>query len=137
LLVLLLASCFRYEEVWSGVEIFDRGGRVRLAADSGFCGCVTLANKTDRPVLLHARLDGSLTGSAALQPRERITVRFDWAGDTTKHAYVIEAFNSDGRRARLVDVVEVGEHSSWRNCEAPGCDWGSLRMRVATMGQHR
>jgi hypothetical protein len=134
---LLVVACFRYESLWSGVEMFDRGERVRLAADAGLCGCVTLANRTDAAVLLHARLDGALIGSTRLRPKERITARFDWAGDTVSHAYVVEAFGNDGRRVRLADVVEVGEHSSWRACETSGCEWGPLSMRVAATDRYR
>jgi hypothetical protein len=135
--LLLFASCFRYEVVWAGMEFDDSGHRLKLSSEAGLCGCVTLGNRTNGPIHIHAKLDDVLTGQVVLQPGQRVTARFDWAGDTSDHAYVLEAFDAQGRRLRLRESVYVGEHSGWRSCQNPGCDWGTLMMRVATMGQHR
>lgn len=131
-LLLALAGCMRYETVWSGVQWTDDGEGLELASDPGLCGCVTLINKATRPVTLRASFGSIHVGRATLPPGQRMTARFDWAGDRADQTYRLDAVDDQGRSLVLAEVLEVGEHTGSRACANPGCDWGPLNMKVAS-----
>jgi hypothetical protein len=131
LLALAAAGCMRYETVWSGVQWTDDGEGLELASDPGLCGCVTIVNKSDRPLTLRASFGPIHVGRAKLAPGQSITARFDWAGDRADQTYVIDAVDDAGRKLDMLEVLEIGEHTGSRSCANPGCAWGPLNMKVA------
>ena len=132
LLVLLAPGCWRYETVWSGVQRGEDERTLQVAADPGLCGCVTFVNRSAAAVQLRATSGGVLHGSATLAPGQSLTARFDWAGDTTDHEYVIDAVDAAGRAIEDIGaVIEARAPSGSRSCRNPGCDWGPLNMRAA------
>lgn len=125
----------RYETVWSGVQVIDEGRRLEVASEPGLCGCVTFVNRSNTQIQLRAKFRDALRGVATLAPRQRLTVRFDWAGDTSEHAYVIDAVDAEGRAVVVTEAIDIGENSGSRPCSSAGCEWGALNMRAATVGQ--
>jgi hypothetical protein len=125
----------RYETTWSGVQISDDGERLEVAAEPGLCSCASFTNKSNQQIQLLARFGDLDLGRATLAPGHRLTARFDWAGDATDEAYVIEVFGTDGQRLDVGDVVDARELPGSRPCSAAGCPWLPLNMGVVTKGR--
>ena len=131
-LVLLASGCMRYETAWSGVQMIDAGKRLELAAEPGLCTCATLVNKSGSTILLVSQYGDLDLGRATLAARQRMSVRFDSAGDGSHDAYILEAFTPDGQPLDAEDVLDVREQPGSRPCSAAACAWGALNMRLVT-----
>ena len=132
LLLLLAGGCMRYETAWSGVQMIDSGKRLELAAEPGFCTCATLVNKSATPILLVSQYGDLDVGRVTLAARQRLSVRFDSAGDGAHDAYILEAYDPQGQLLDAEDVLEVREQPGSGPCSLAGCAWGPLNMRIVT-----
>jgi hypothetical protein len=89
-LLLPLATCTRWQKVYSGVEYSPDGNTLKIAS-AGSCGCVTLQNRSDEPLTLYSSLHDGYIGSLVLKKDEMARVRYDWAGPLGDDFYEIVA----------------------------------------------
>jgi hypothetical protein len=162
-LVLLLAfgaltsvSC-RSREIWAGQEFLD--GRLRLAAQDPYCGCLTIRNQYAQELTLTSRFHGVKLGERKLNKGEVLSFRYDWAAEESEDVYEIEAKDAD-RKLNMGDpkVITIEEGACgtrsdsagartppnaaprcyWWPCEADvltNCPYGDLRLDLGGIGK--
>jgi hypothetical protein len=131
LFFLLALSCGRYRTPFTGAEFTSDGTILRIAAEAGRCGCITLTNRYSQRLRVRSTAVEVLTGDVYLAPGEQIVAKFDWAGPSAEQEYHITTFAMNRARIDAEDALRVDYVSAWRSCIDNACDWGPLNMHMA------
>ena len=130
---LLSASCQK-AVIWSGVQYLE-DGRIQLASEEPQCGCLTLINTSSMPITLTASYHGTRTGKVVLQPGERLSTRYDWAGAENDDVYILDGTGRNGEHVDLRKTVQFEGQDRIQDCATIECELGDLNMNVGVIGQ--
>ena len=135
-LALQSARCQRADEQnWAGVKTIDRDEVLVVASPEPRCSCLTLTSTIDKPITLRSRMNQIYDGTTVLPPHGSITALFDWAGETNDDVYHIVAHDPDGKPVKFGSAIKY-VHSGWTSCTRTSCEFGPLKMSVATLAGH-
>jgi hypothetical protein len=128
---LMSVSC-RSREIWAGQEFL--AGRLRLAAQEPYCGCMTIRSQHDQQLTLTSYFHGMQLGETKLNKGDVLAFRYDWAGPENDDVYEIEAkdgnqkLNLQDQKVITIEDGACGTRSRAAGAQtppnaAPRCYW--------------